>query len=128
VRHFVGDTHAAAPFALAPPELRVGYDSPSGNLYLLLKNPSARACTFAIAANAYFEQAPLRVTVAASAQTARYFWLRSSGHWYDFSVTIDELPSWSRRLAGRVETGRHSISDPAQGGPAHVDQSQKPYP
>jgi len=127
-RHFVGVSHAAEPFALAPPELRVGYDSPSGNLYVVLKSASTRASTFTIAANAYFEQAPLRVAVAANTQTARYFWLRSSGHWYDFSVTVDEHPNWLRRFAGRVETGLHSISDPAQGGPAHADQPQKPYP
>ncbi len=32
---------------------------------------------------------------------------------YDFSVTAEELPGFERRFAGRVETGRHGLSDPA---------------
>jgi phospholipase C len=30
-------------------------------------------------------------------------------------VTCDADPSFYRRLAGRIETGRHSVSDPAMG-------------
>ncbi len=36
-------------------------------------------------------------------------------HWYDFVVTADSGASFSRRVAGRVETGRHSVSGPAMG-------------
>ena len=36
----------------------------------------------------------------------------------DFSVKVKELPDYSRRFAGRVETGKDSISDPAMGGVA----------
>jgi len=36
--------------------------------------------------------------------------------WYDVVVTVTEDPSFERRLAGHVETGRDSISDPAMGG------------
>jgi phospholipase C len=35
-----------------------------------------------------------------------------SGNWYDLLV---EAPGFARRFAGRVETGRNSISDPAMG-------------
>ena len=41
--------------------------------------------------------------------------LDDSGQWYDFEVVCDVGPTWSRRFAGRVETGRHSVSDPAMG-------------
>jgi phospholipase C len=37
---------------------------------------------------------------------------RSSG-WYDLSVTSDHDHAFLRRLAGHVETGRPSTSDPA---------------
>jgi phospholipase C len=33
-----------------------------------------------------------------------------SGNWYDLLVSA---PGWARRFAGRVETGRNSVSDPA---------------
>jgi len=36
--------------------------------------------------------------------------------WYDVVVTVAEDPSFERRLAGHVETGRDSASDPAMGG------------
>ena len=36
--------------------------------------------------------------------------------WYDVVVTVTEDPSFERRLAGHVETGRDSMSDPAMGG------------
>ena len=41
--------------------------------------------------------------------------LDGSGQWYDFVVTCDADTSFYRRFAGRVETGRHSVSDPAMG-------------
>jgi phospholipase C len=48
--------------------------------------------------------------------------LQSSGHWYDFTVTVKSLPGYSRRFSGRVETGDATISDPALGGVAIGDQ------
>jgi len=46
--------------------------------------------------------------------------LRASAGWYDITVTDPAHPGWLRRFAGRVETGRDSISDPAMGGPARM--------
>ncbi|MDB4976422.1 MAG: phospholipase phosphocholine-specific [Myxococcaceae bacterium] len=119
-RHFVGSARPSG--GLGSPELRVGYDTGLGNLYAVLHNPSARAQTFQITANAYFDESPARVLVAPNAQTARYWWLLRSGHWYDFTVTLLDVPGYARRFAGRVETGRPSISDPVMGGPAHGSQ------
>ena len=36
--------------------------------------------------------------------------------WYDLIVTVGEDPTFNYRLAGHVETGRDSFSDPALGG------------
>ena len=36
--------------------------------------------------------------------------------WYDLVVTVAEDPTFEYRLAGHVETGRDSMSDPAMGG------------
>lgn len=38
--------------------------------------------------------------------------LELTGGWYDFTVTAG---AFERRFAGRMETGRHSVSDPAMG-------------
>lgn len=39
---------------------------------------------------------------------------KSSG-WYDVGLKIDGFPEFSRRYAGRIESGKHGISDPAMG-------------
>ncbi len=36
-------------------------------------------------------------------------------NWYDLIVTVDEDPAFKYHLAGHVETGRNSFSDPALG-------------
>jgi phospholipase C len=36
--------------------------------------------------------------------------------WYDLIVTVDGDPTFEYRLAGHVETGKDSFSDPAMGG------------
>jgi len=45
--------------------------------------------------------------------------LRSSFGWYDVSVEVNTDPNFLRRLAGHVENGRASTSDPAFGNAGH---------
>ena len=42
--------------------------------------------------------------------------LEQFGNWYDLIVTIAGDASFNYRLAGHVENGKDSISDPAMGG------------
>jgi phospholipase C len=39
----------------------------------------------------------------------------STGGWYDFRVTSSADDLFSRRFAGRIESGRPSVSDPGMG-------------
>ncbi len=39
----------------------------------------------------------------------------ATGGWYDVALTVDADPTWSRALAGRVETGAARTSDPLLG-------------
>jgi phospholipase C len=55
------------------------------------------------------------VDVAAGGTALRHWSLADSGQWYDFAVTCSSDPAFYRRFAGRVETGRHTVSDPAMG-------------
>jgi phospholipase C len=41
--------------------------------------------------------------------------LEGSFGWYDFSVRVESDPTFERQIAGHVETGRDSMSDPAIG-------------
>jgi phospholipase C len=42
--------------------------------------------------------------------------LHQTGGWYDLSLTGRDAPGFVRRIAGRLETGNPSFSDPAGGG------------
>jgi phospholipase C len=47
-----------------------------------------------------------------------FFWhwpLLTSFGWYDLTISTDSDPTFERRLAGHVETGADSVSDPALG-------------
>ncbi len=60
-------------------------------------------------------EAKRRLTVR-SKSTARAVWdLRGSDHWYDLTLTLVDDPSFVQRLAGHLETGRPSRTDPAIG-------------
>jgi phospholipase C len=85
-------------------------------------NDGTEPRTFALSANAYFGDAHESVTVAAGDDKEHRWSLASSSHWYDFTVRVAGLDGWSRRFAGRVETGRPSFSDPAQGGRARGER------
>jgi len=65
--------------------------------------------------DAAYGAAAQKVTLVAGA-TARVDWnVAASGHWYD--VVVDGPGDNSTRLAGHVETGRASITDPAATSP-----------
>jgi len=57
-----------------------------------------------------------RATLKAG-ETRTRDWKTDRG-WYDLSAHCEEALAWRRRAAGRVETGRDSVSDPLMGGPA----------
>ena len=93
-------------------EVSQGYDAKSGLLQLTLKS-RGRARLVVHAANAYAPGAARRIAIAAG-QTLLEAWpIASEGHWYDLTVTVEGDPAFERRLAGHVETGRPSRSDPA---------------
>jgi len=77
-----------------------------------------------VTANAYQHGwRPLTVRVRAHDDRDHFVPLEHSANWYDFTVRVVGLDAYSRRFAGHVENGRHSLSDPALGGRAQGEQS-----
>ncbi|WP_459615068.1 phosphocholine-specific phospholipase C [Bordetella sp. 2513F-2] len=113
-RHFKGDTGRIRDTATRP-ETRVCYDIANGNVYLELMNGGTAPCTFTVTARAYRTDGPWTVTVAPGGMETLHWQLADSGQWYDFAVACNTDPAYLRRFAGRVETGRHTVSDPAMG-------------
>ena len=82
----------------------------SGNLAIHIVNRIGTPVSIQIKDEAY--QQPLLTKRIASTGTVSVNLSKSFG-WYDLSVTISGNDHFKARLAGRVETGRQSQSDPA---------------
>lgn len=114
-RHFKGNLAKLRDTGAPVPEVRVCYDITNGNVYLHMMNTGTNAARFTISAKAYRGDGPWVATVDGGSTAEQHWELADSGCWYDFAVTCDTDPAYYRRFAGRVETGRHSVSDPAMG-------------
>jgi phospholipase C len=113
-RHFIGDAGHPQPVVI------VTYEPAASGLVLTLFNPGDKAMGVSVAASAYGLR-PWQVTLQPG-QSARKRWsLAASRGWHELSATT-EGGGYLRRIAGRLETGRPSISDPAMSGPALLDQ------
>jgi phospholipase C len=113
-RQFKGNVNALGT-SNAAPEVRVCYDITNGNVYLNMRNDGKATCKFTITAKAYRTDGPWTASVNGGANVDQHWELANSGQWYDFAVTCDADPAYYRRFAGRVETGKHTVSDPAMG-------------
>ncbi|MGJ7552885.1 phosphocholine-specific phospholipase C [Variovorax sp. RB3P1] len=109
VRSFKGDALAADAAAFKP-EAQVCYEPATGQVYLKVHNTGTAAGTVTVKANAYRTDGPWSLDVAAGDTGTLHWNLDASGHWYDFTVTG---ANFERRFAGRVETGKPGVSDPA---------------
>jgi phospholipase C len=99
----------------ALPECRAEYDEAGGNLVLTLTNTGLTACMLTLRDEAYSVGAPVQLNVLAGQQVQQRLPLHNSAYWYDFSLTDAQGASFLRRFAGRMETGKHGLSDPAMG-------------
>jgi phospholipase C len=64
--------------------------------------------------NAYGGES-FRKLLAAGERVVKLFALRSTHGWYDLTIAADSDRGFERRLAGHVENGKESVSDPAFG-------------
>jgi phospholipase C len=91
----------------------------NGRLSLSAENTTAAAIEVVVTPNAYASHLkPWRTRLKPGAKAVHTWDLAKTGGWYDLGVGLAKVAGWEQRLAGRVETGRPSMSDPAMGGPA----------
>ena len=88
------------------------HDRKAEAIVLELRNVSSAPMTAHIRDGAY-DRPPRRMRIQPGEVRPLTWALLRSGGWYDLSVTLPALDGFERRLAGHVETGRPSISDPA---------------
>ena len=121
-RHVTGNARRVAAAGQPNPAIVVEDDPGGRQIRVRLVNDGPVPATFSLRANAYFAMTPSTHTVVARGSTTVSQLLAASGGWYDFTVTVNGQPDFSRRFAGRLETGADSISDPAMHGTAIGDQ------
>jgi phospholipase C len=101
----------------ALPEVRLRPNGPLQTVELDVWNLGDSPCEIMTAPNMYRSDRVFRLTLEPNASPTELSWpVRASGFWYDFNVTCPSLPGWLRRFAGRLETGKHGVTDPALGG------------
>ncbi len=114
LREFRGDLRLAGANH-AQPDVQADYDLASGRIVLRLYNSGGAACTLTVKPNRYSGEPARTHTLAAGATLDDAWSIEASDHWYDLAITSSSDAGFLRRLAGHVETGLPSISDPAIG-------------
>ncbi|QKV73387.1 phosphocholine-specific phospholipase C [Amycolatopsis sp. Hca4] len=95
---------------LAGPEVSARPEGRSGNLALVLTNSGPTPVRLTLT-DAYGRRSTSRL-LRPGARVVEVVDTRRSGSWYDVTIVSDRDPRFLRRLAGHVETGRPSTSDP----------------
>lgn len=92
------------------PNTWLEYDHDKGNLTFYIRNDSTLVIQAEIIANAYGYTTD-KIFVETGKTLSRKINLKKSANWYDFIVQA--AGGFTHRFAGRVETKKHGISDPA---------------
>ncbi|WP_258128922.1 phosphocholine-specific phospholipase C [Achromobacter anxifer] len=98
-----------------PLEVTAACPGPGAALRLTLRNPAGQARSFRVEANAYDHPRQADTPLAPGESVTLTWDMHRSAGWYDLTVRDIGDPAYTRRLAGRIETGAPSTSDPAMG-------------
>jgi phospholipase C len=94
-------------------DVRTSYEKEDNSITLSGRNRGSETVTIRLT-NAYTGQV-LSADVEAGEQGERTFSLNHTHGWYDFIIEVAQDPSFRYQIAGHVETGRESRTDPAIG-------------
>ncbi|NIJ89334.1 phospholipase C [Xanthomonas campestris] len=116
-RHYRGDL--SAPLLMT----EISQDPDDATSVLLsLRNGGSAAVQVELQPGAYAAAQPHeRLSIVPGATEQRRWKAAATGGWYDLWVHHHGA---AQRLAGRIETGADSVSDPAMGGPARLQQER----
>jgi phospholipase C len=112
-REFKGDVNdPAVGIAFDYERAKAGANMLSGKGELHLANNGTAACTVDIVDHSYGATYPSR-TLAAGETAIVLLSLEKGQGWYDVGVRVKGIEGFEKRYAGRIETGRDGVSDPA---------------
>jgi phospholipase C len=90
------------------------YDTREGNITLQLTNRTSHVAALNVF-NRYTSR-NLETTLGPNQSDSKSWSLRRSGGWYDLKITIDGDAAFEYHLAGHMENGEDSVSDPLMAG------------
>jgi phospholipase C len=93
--------------------VRVDYDEKAGDITLVIRNRAAQSVKVSILDK--YKGKTVDLSIGAGATVSDYRNLSRESGWYDVVITTDADASIAYHLAGHVENGKDSISDPAIG-------------
>jgi phospholipase C len=112
-REFRGDANdPAVSIAFDYEQTKGGQNGLSGNGELHLKNGGATACTIEILDHTYGASYPAKALAAGETAIVVLPLVQRHG-WYDVGVRVKGVEGFEKRYAGRIETGKDGVSDPA---------------
>jgi phospholipase C len=97
-------------------ETAASYDVEQNGVTLTIRNDGVQSCPVTVR-NGYTSKV-VQVSLLAGQKWSAHVPLADSFGWYDLVVTSSADASFERQLAGHVETGKDSMTDPAIGGGA----------
>jgi phospholipase C len=95
-------------------DVRVAYDEESTDIKLEIINRAPQLAQVTVF-NRYTSR-NTRLVLTSGESESRNWALSRSGGWYDLAIVVDGDPHFEYRIAGHLETGEDSISDPLMGG------------
>jgi len=107
---------SASPTAKTNLRVESRYDADDDTVVLTITN-LGKLATRVTVSNAYGNDHPVSSLLRPGHSDRQRWHLKKSFGWYDLSVVTDADPGFLRRLAGHLENGRDSVSDPALGNP-----------
>jgi len=84
----------------------------TGNLVVTLTNNGSKPIDLKLEDLSYKTDTRIRKQIAAGGVEKITLNLSKSHGWYDFSITTTDPNPYAQRFAGRVETGKESVTDP----------------
>jgi phospholipase C len=113
-RGTAGDTRIET--RIQPARLKENDALPSGNVEVLVVNRDNHPCEIEVDTLAY-SKATHRQRIGPGESSRHVIDAQASFGWYDIGIRFGDSNSMERRLAGRIETGQWSFSDPLIGRP-----------
>ncbi|HTU57645.1 MAG TPA: phospholipase domain-containing protein, partial [Polyangiales bacterium] len=102
---------------VALPELRLHKRPETYELMLEAWNAGTVPCEITTKPQAYHTDPETTLALLPGDAPQTLVWtIAAAGFWYDIAITSSTDSRWLRRFAGRMETGKHGISDPALSG------------